>query len=183
MKLSQPLQKMTSDGLALVIRSPDRDDAEALADFVNAVWAEADHLLFAPGERSVTVADERDLIDRCSASETEVIFIAECDGATVAMIDFHGGRHARIRHTTAFGMSVAQPWRGRGIGRAILGTGIAWMRRNTPWEKVCLDVLADNGQALRLYRSLGFEEEGRLKRHVRRGPGHDVDLLQMAKWL
>ncbi|MFD1427841.1 GNAT family N-acetyltransferase [Kroppenstedtia sanguinis] len=83
-------------------------------------------------------------------------------------------------HTGFFGMSVSQPWRGRGVGSALLQTLLDWAETHPTIEKVCLEVFADNDRAISLYHRLGFQEEGRWNRQVKTGEGKYVDLLQMG---
>jgi ribosomal protein S18 acetylase RimI-like enzyme len=53
-------------------------------------------------------------------------------------------------------LAVAPPFRGRGIGRALLDA-VAQHARQTDCCKVTLEVRADNATALALYRRAGFE--------------------------
>ena len=183
MKLEFPISTETKDGRELIIRSPDVSDAERLADFVNGVWAEAEHLTMAPGERSISYEDERKYVEAAGASLVEIIFIAELGPDLIGMIGYQGGARGRTKHTVSFGMSVAAPVRELGNGARMLKTSLDWIRTKSSWEKVCLEVLADNDRAIHLYEKLGFAAEGRKVRHVRRAPGHDVDLIQMALWV
>ncbi len=47
-------------------------------------------------------------------------------------------------------------------------------------HKVSLQVWPHNGAARRLYRRLGFEEEGRIRRHYRRRNGQLWDAIIMG---
>ncbi len=69
------------------------------------------------------------------------------------------------------------------MGRALLAALLEWAKAETPVEKVCLDVFASNETAMRLYRKLGFEEEGRRIRDIRRGIDDYVDTLVMSRFV
>lgn len=59
-------------------------------------------------------------------------------------------------------VAVAEGFRGRGIGRALVSACLEYAQAHgAPW--VVLQVRADNIPALRLYRSLGFVEIGRIQ--------------------
>jgi ribosomal protein S18 acetylase RimI-like enzyme len=58
---------------------------------------------------------------------------------------------------------------------------LAWAKR-VGIEKVVLSVYPRNDAAIRLYRSLGFLEEGRLARHSRKTYGYEDEIL-MAVWI
>jgi ribosomal protein S18 acetylase RimI-like enzyme len=57
------------------------------------------------------------------------------------------------------GLAVDPGWRGRGIGRALLGAACELAARQGA-RRVTLRVLASNGPARRLYESAGFAVEG-----------------------
>jgi len=77
------------------------------------------------------------------------------------------------------GMMVAADWRGRGVGTALVDAAIAWARAHG-LHKLTLEVFPQNGAALALYRKVGFVEEGRRLRHVRRANGELWDLIEMG---
>jgi RimJ/RimL family protein N-acetyltransferase len=77
------------------------------------------------------------------------------------------------------GMMVAAPWRGRGVGTALVAAAIAWARARG-LHKLALSVFPHNHAAIALYRKSGFVEEGRLVRHVRRANGQLWDLIEMG---
>src|SRR6185295_4119295 len=51
------------------------------------------------------------------------------DGAIRGHLDLHGGRLPSEGHRALLGMGVERPWRGKGHGKALLGTAITWARR------------------------------------------------------
>lgn len=77
------------------------------------------------------------------------------------------------------GMMVAADWRGRGVGTALVAAAIEWAR-DYGLHKLALSVFPHNHAAIALYRRFGFEEEGRLRRHVRRANGQLWDLIEMG---
>jgi RimJ/RimL family protein N-acetyltransferase len=77
------------------------------------------------------------------------------------------------------GMMVAAEWRGRGVGTALVAAAIEWARERG-LHKLALSVFPHNQAAIALYRKLGFAEEGRLRRHIRRADGQLWDLIEMG---
>lgn len=77
------------------------------------------------------------------------------------------------------GMAVADGWRGRGVGAALLDRLVD----DAPGlgaHKVALEVWPHNVAAIGLYRSRGFEVEGRKRRHYRRADGELWDAILMG---
>jgi RimJ/RimL family protein N-acetyltransferase len=58
------------------------------------------------------------------------------------------------------GMLLAEEWRGRGLGTALLEAGLDWAARAGA-HKAALEVWPHNEAALALYKRAGFNEEGR----------------------
>lgn len=70
------------------------------------------------------------------------------------------------------GMYVAQPARGRGVGRALVEAVLNVAKES--YEVVQLYVTADNRPAVALYRACGFVEAGRLPGSIKvDGAAHD----------
>ena len=76
-------------------------------------------------------------------------------------------------------MAVAQAWRGRGVGSALLAAAIERARAEG-LHKLTLSVFARNEAAIGLYRKHGFIEEGRRVRHYRRESGELWDSLELG---
>jgi RimJ/RimL family protein N-acetyltransferase len=77
------------------------------------------------------------------------------------------------------GMMVAADRRGRGVGTALIAAAIDWGRERG-LHKLTLSVFPHNEAAVALYRKLGFTEEGRRGKQVRRKNGELWDLIEMG---
>lgn len=100
------------------------------------------------------------------------------DGEIRGHLDLQGGRLASESHRALLGMGIERPWRGRGHGRALLATAIAWARsRRLAW--LDLGVFAHNHRARKLYASLGFLEVG-VTRDRFRVDGVSIDDVAMS---
>lgn len=103
-----------------------------------------------------------------------VVADTEADGVV-------GGLFAAFerRGVAHIGMQMLEPWRGKGVGSALMDRCLAWCGEKNA-HKVTLEVWPHNGRAIALYRKFGFEAEGRLKRHYRRQNGELWDAVSMA---
>jgi [ribosomal protein S18]-alanine N-acetyltransferase len=94
--------------------------------------------------------------------------LEEADGRVVGALNLE-----RADYNPGFaslGMMVLADRRGRGGGRRLLDTALAWAR-DSELRKVGLEVWTDNARAIALYMSAGFEVEGILRDHYRRRDG------------
>ena len=74
------------------------------------------------------------------------------------------------------GFYVRSPWRGRGLGRAMLAALGREVKR-LGGKGLVLTVAPDNAQALKLYRAAGFEEEAFVRHFY--GQGEDRYVLRL----
>jgi RimJ/RimL family protein N-acetyltransferase len=170
-------------GETITIRSAQPDDAAALLNYIRAVAAETEFFVREPDEFPSTEEQERqwvqDRFDRPGWS----ILVAEASGTIIGNVSFENGAHRRVAHRGTVGISVAKPWRGKGIGTALLQTLIEWAEANPLIEKLSLAVFANNKTAIRLYSKLGFIEEGRQPKEMKLGPGQYVDAILMYRFV
>ena len=90
------------------------------------------------------------------------------------------GNSLRRSHVRMLGIGIAPGWQGRGIGRALITRLLDWADNWAGVLRVELTVHADNERAIALYRSMGFEEEGRHRAYAMKD-GRYVDALCMAR--
>ena len=115
-----------------------------------------------------------DVEARAERWQLEGAFVAIADGEAVGSIHlFPSFGYAEI------GMHVAQEWRGRGVGTALMEAAIAWARHEG-LHKLSLSVFPHNVAGIALYRKFGFVEEGRRIKHMRRQSGELWDLIDMG---
>lgn len=91
------------------------------------------------------------------------------------------GPQIRRRHVMSLGISVHPDGQGQGLGWALMTALLDYADRWAQVLRIELHVYADNERAIRLYQSLGFETEGRLRGDSLRD-GVYVDSLCMARW-
>lgn len=69
--------------------------------------------------------------------------------------------------------------RGKGFGKEAVGLVLRYGFHELGLRRLSLDVIADNLPAVALYRTLGFQEEGRMRERVYRD-GLTADLIYMG---
>ncbi|HJZ45085.1 MAG TPA: GNAT family N-acetyltransferase [Hyphomicrobiaceae bacterium] len=82
------------------------------------------------------------------------------------------------RHCGVLGVGLLPEYRGRGVGRRLMQSGLQ-AARDFGLSRVELSVRADNARAIALYARLGFVAEGRRRRAVL-VDGAYYDVLTMA---
>ncbi|CAM5222958.1 hypothetical protein UACE39S_06348 [Ureibacillus acetophenoni] len=110
----------------------------------------------------------------------KLAILAEYQGNIIGFLDFHNGGKKRTQHQGEFGMSVAEAFRNQGVGRALLKCLLDWAKDHPLIEKVCLEVFAENTNAIALYKKFGFVEEGRKQKAIKVSDEKYHDLILMA---
>lgn len=121
-----------------------------------------------------------DKIKALQRSERGLYVVAEQDHKIVGHALLDPMPLAANSHVCTLTIVVYPAWQGRGIGKQLLAHAIRWAQNNRHIEKIELMVRAGNERAIKLYRSLGFKEEGRIRRRVREADDVYHDDIAMA---
>ncbi|MBN8855704.1 MAG: hypothetical protein BGO55_22995 [Sphingobacteriales bacterium 50-39] len=169
----------TKDGQEFTIRQPTADDAQNIIDYSKMLFASTDQVLTTLEEYTISVQQERTWITNFNDDPNSIIFIAEMQHRIAGLLFFVGGSKKKNAHTGELGVSVHPAFQGLSIGRQLLDSLIQWAQNNPAIEKIFLNVFATNQKAIRLYKDLGFREEGRFIKAIKQSDGEYVDVLQM----
>ncbi|WJQ13551.1 GNAT family N-acetyltransferase [Geobacillus stearothermophilus] len=179
----QPRRLMTASGRPIVVRTASPEDVERVVAFVKAVVAEAPYLLTTEAEVVTTSERQKQWLQQIMDDPGKLAIVAEQEGDIIGFLDFHNGNKQRTKHQGSFGMSVKKDFQGQGVGKALLAALLDWATEHPFIEKVCLEVVADNTNALRLYQTFGFVEEGVKKNAVKIDDNTYWDLIVMARFV
>jgi RimJ/RimL family protein N-acetyltransferase len=159
-------------GAAFEIRPARADDLGALVELYADVAAEGRWIAAeAPVDREVRHRRMSELLGRRDAR----LLVAVAGGELVGQLGIELARYG----VADLGMLVAAPWRGRGVGSALVAAALAWAREAGA-HKVALQVWPHNQAAISLYEKFGFQREGLLRRHYRRRNGERWDAVVMG---
>lgn len=167
------------DGRVLSLVPPTPDDALSLIAFHETVGGETDFLLSDEhGIPGLTESGEREYIEATLGMANTRMWLGFVEGELVCLCDVRGEARPRIAHNGGIGVVVKRAYWGLGVGTALMETMLAFARENEVLTRLHLDVRADNGRAVALYRRFGFVEYGRAHRYMRVN-GECFDMIQM----
>jgi ribosomal protein S18 acetylase RimI-like enzyme len=104
--------------------------------------------------------------------------VAKDGESVVGWCDIVPGWHHTLQHCGAVGMGLLPSYRGQGIGRRLLATCLE-QAQVIGITRVELEAREDNEPALRLYKSMGFQQEG-TKRRGMKVDGQYITTVAMA---
>ena len=136
------------------------DGTAALAVFI-LTHEQTDFLLSYPDESTTTAEQEGDYLQAKTDSSNEIEILAVVDGVVVGLagIDARSPRQ-KLRHRADLGISIDQAYWGLGIGTALTKACIECAEK-AGYEQLELTVVAENENAISIYKKAGFVEFGR----------------------
>ncbi len=156
----------------VVVRPAREEDLDTIVDLYAAVAAEGrwigTEVPFDRERRRQLLADALD-------EERAMLLVADAGGRVVGELSMRLAGYG----VADLAMLVADGWRGRGLGGALLQAGVDWARQAGA-HKVALQVWPHNQAAIALYEKFGFQREGLLRRHYRRRSGDLWDAVVMG---
>ena len=164
--------------LTAVIRRAEPGDAAALVQLAEAVGSEQEGWLIADGGWR-SVSEERRYLKAIRRHAYAAVLVAETEDRVVGRLSIGRDTHPASEHVADVGLMVADGYRRRGIGRALMEAAEEWAR-DVGVRKIELHVFPHNEAALALYDRLGYRRVGVRRGHFRRADGY-IDAILMEK--
>lgn len=161
------------------IREARIEDAASIVQVMQDAEASG-YMLFAPGERQMTVQEMQTFVEKMPKL-TSSAFIVANNPDVIGYMMIKGERLMRTSHRASIAIGVHSKSRGQGVGQALITYAIEWAKQKG-LHRLELTVIAHNERAIHLYEKLGFEVEG-VKRDALYIDGAFVDELYMSKLL
>lgn len=147
------------NGMDLLIRNPEEDDAEQMVTYLNIIGGESDNLLFGKDGFRLNVEQEREYLKNIKEDPNNLMLLGLINGNIVSSAAINGSPRARIAHNSELAISVKREYWHMGIGRAQIGELIAFAKDNGI-RNITLGVKAENLNAIELYEKCGFTKVG-----------------------
>jgi RimJ/RimL family protein N-acetyltransferase len=170
---------LTKDGRQFIIRQPTAGDAEEIINYSKILFASTDQVLTTLEEYTISIDNEKRWIQNLNENPNSLLLAAQINNQIIGLLFFIPNAKKKNSHAGEFGVSVHPNFQGVGIGRLLIETLLKWATQNGQIEKVFLNVFDTNKNAIKLYKELGFAEEGRHVKAIKQLTGEYVDTIQM----
>lgn len=150
--------------LNYTIRSAIESDAKNLSELRLQIDGETENMDREKGEAFIDQAGFEKIIETDTNHPRNLFLVAEMDGRIVGYSRCEGYELKRFSHKVEFGLGVLKDFWGYGIGKNLMKETISWVDTNGIKKIVLKGVLETNEKAIGLYKSLGFEIEGLMKK-------------------
>jgi RimJ/RimL family protein N-acetyltransferase len=163
----------------VTIRTAEASDASDVLAFRKAVADETEFLMGAADEIRRDITQQAEHLQTTLLSPVDLLLLAQVDGRVAGLAGLEGSRLRRFAHGVTLGMAVGRDFWRLGLGRALLETLLLWADTRGV-VRIALEVVETNTPAIRLYESLGFEHEGRLRARRKHGDVY-LDSYMMSR--
>lgn len=174
---------LAKNGKAFTIRQPTENSAGNIINYLKVLVASTDQVFSTLQDLNIGIAGGRSFINDANRNPNMLILIAEIDYQIVGYLEFNAKSKTKISHTGSFIVNVHPDFQKIGIGSALIETLLSWAHQNSTIEKVGLKVIETNEVAIRIFKKLGFIEEGRHIKAIKQPSGEYADILQMYLWI
>lgn len=132
---------------------------------------------------SERLADSENFIKNLTPDNHMLVAEVEEEGQkkVVGVISLNISPIPRMRHSGSIGIMVHKDYQGKGIGKALFARIIDLADNWLKLVRLELSVFTDNERAINLYKSFGFEIEGR-KKYASIRSGEYADEYLMARY-
>lgn len=181
----EPKEFILKNGLKVIFRSPEIEDASKLIEQIVSVAGSTDYLLSTPEDFDVYKTDikrEEDLIEWSKTDKGHWIIVC-VDDQIVGNCSMRFYKHVKDKHRGSIGIALNKEYRGMGIGSLLFDEMIRLAKESEGIEQIELDVVEGNEAAYRLYKSKGFVETGRIPHQLKLKDGTYLDGITMTLFL
>ncbi len=171
------------DGRTCVLTPTSPEYSEAMIEYMKKTAGETEFLLRYPDEVSYTLEQEREILSSILENPGHAMMVALVDGKVAGNASISGiGSKRKILHRCSLAIALYREYWGLGIGTAMIGY-LTELARKIGYRQIDLEVVAENEQAIALYRKCGFTESGRRVRALKFDDGTWHDEILMVKIL
>jgi RimJ/RimL family protein N-acetyltransferase len=152
------------NNIEVTIREATKEDAQHMIDFYNVVGGETDFLSFGANEFKCDLQEYEEYISATSNEPNSIMLLALIDSEVISIATINSSQKERTRHVGTLGIVVSKKFTGLGLGKVLMNDLIEWAKQNGVTTKISLVTNENNIVAIELYKKLGFEVEGLLKK-------------------
>jgi RimJ/RimL family protein N-acetyltransferase len=147
----------------VVLRKATVDDASNMIDFYNTVGGQTDFLSFGKNEFKRNFEEYRNYIATTASEVNSILLLATLNEEIIGIATITPIPRARLQHVGTLGIVIEENYCGQGLGREMIKFLIEFCKLNGITKKITLLTREDNLGAIKLYKRLGFEQEGLLR--------------------
>ncbi len=147
------------NGTVAIFRSPTKEDAEQMLEYLKTTCSETDFLTREPEEANIPIESEQKFLDNISNSSNDLMIACEIDGKIIGNCNLNRYSQMRTKHRAGIGIAICKDYWGLGIGKLLLKE-LIHIATEQGIKQLELEVINKNERAIRLYEKAGFVKVG-----------------------
>lgn len=173
---------MLKDGRTAVLRSPEKEDAEKLIEYLTAISEETYFVLRYPEECNYTIEKEENFIDGINSDPNHVMITCFVDGEVAGNCQLSMFSGMKISHRASVAIAQRREFWNLGIGTQMF-TEMIRIARERGIMQIELDYIDGNERGKHLYEKMGFVQTGVRPNAIKLRDGALLDEIAMVKVL
>ncbi|NGZ76943.1 GNAT family N-acetyltransferase [Saccharibacillus alkalitolerans] len=169
-------------GLRYTVRSAAAGDAGSLSALRLRIDGESENMDREPGEDFLDAAGFAAVIEADTNHPRSLFLVAESEEGLIGYSRCAGSDLKRFVHKAELGLGVRKDYWGFAVGRHLMTESIDWADANGIRKIVLYGVLETNARGIELYKKLGFEIEGLMKKDRVLSDGKFHNTYMMARF-
>ena len=147
----------------VVLRKASVEDASNMIDFYNTVGGQTDFLSFGKNEFKRNLEEYQNYIATTALEANSILLLAILKEEIIGIATITSIPRARLQHVGTLGIVIEEKYCGQGLGLEMIAFLIEFCKSNGITKKITLLTREDNLGAIKLYKKLGFEQEGLMR--------------------
>ncbi|WP_073997940.1 GNAT family N-acetyltransferase [Anaerococcus urinomassiliensis] len=161
----------------LIIREAIGYDAENILEYCKIVGGETDYMTYGSEGLSLSVEEERKILENTTISDRSIFLVAELDKEIIGIGNISTNKSERMKHKGMLGIIVKKKYRNKGVGSLLMKSLINFAK-DINLEIIELKVINCNKRAINLYDKFGFKKTGVLPADMKiDGMYYDTDYM------
>ena len=149
------------NNMVCIIRNAAITDAKGVLENTKIIREETDFLLSYPDEINFSIEEKEEFLENKENSSCEIQICSVVNDRIVGLAGISVvGLKEKVKHRAELGISIEKEYYGLGIGTALTKACID-CAKTAGYRQLELEVVAENKNAIALYKKFGFKESGR----------------------
>ena len=147
------------NGTVATFRSPTKEDAVKMMEYLKTACSETNFLTREPEEADISIEKEESFLNNILNSENDLMIACEINGNIVGNCNLNRFSMLRTKHRAEVGIAICKDYWGLGIGNFMFSELIR-IATELGIKQLELEVIEENERAIKLYEKYGFYKVG-----------------------
>ncbi len=155
----QPKEVVLKNNTVAIFRSPTKEDAAQMIEYLYTTCLETNFLTREPEEATMPIEKEELFLNNILNSENDLMIACEINGKIIGNCNLNRYSNIRMKHRAEIGIAICKYYWGIGIGKFMFEELIR-IAKEQDIKQLELEVIKDNERAVKLYEKFGFVKVG-----------------------